>query len=157
VVAESPAYAWQDRIHDGVELDDAMQLQMFETYVSSNPEIRGYDCHIAPKGTYPEYANDPDNFVYVRWDFHNYFDGLKVKPKAIPPMLIRPERSYVTIDVEVNGHTYKQQRIDVLIDFTSVKGCKEICKSVKPGFIGLSPTCILTHIYSENVVHMCKF
>jgi hypothetical protein len=28
--AESPEYAWPDAIHDGVELDDAMQLQMFE-------------------------------------------------------------------------------------------------------------------------------
>jgi hypothetical protein len=34
-------------------------------------------------------------------------------------MLIRAQRSYMTIDVEVNGHTYKPQRIDVLIDFTS--------------------------------------
>jgi hypothetical protein len=59
---------------------------------------------------------------------HNYFDGLKVKPKAISFMLIRPERSYVTIDVEVNDHTYKRQRIDVFIDFTSVKCYKEICK-----------------------------
>jgi hypothetical protein len=34
-------------------------------------------------------------------------------------MLIRPERSYVAIDVEVNGHMYKRQKIDVLKDFTS--------------------------------------
>jgi hypothetical protein len=31
VNAESPAYAWLDAIHDGVQFDDAMQLQMFET------------------------------------------------------------------------------------------------------------------------------
>jgi hypothetical protein len=100
---------------------------MFETYVSS--EIRAYDCHIALKDKYPEYANDPDNFVYESWDFRNYFDGLKVLPKNIPPLLIRPQRSYVAIDVEVNGHTYKRQRIDVLIEFTSQAGCKEICKA----------------------------
>jgi hypothetical protein len=47
---ESPEYAWPDAIHDGVELDDAMQLQMFEAYVSTNPEICAHDCHIASKG-----------------------------------------------------------------------------------------------------------
>jgi hypothetical protein len=86
-----------DAIVDGVELDDAMQLQMFEVYGPSNSDIRAYDCHIAPKG--------------------------------IPPMLIRPEGSYVETDVEVNG----RQRIDVLIDFTSRAGCDEICSSLKPG------------------------
>jgi hypothetical protein len=59
--AESPAYAWPDAIVDGVALHDAMQLQMFETFVSSNPQICAYDCHIAPKGKYPAYENDPDN------------------------------------------------------------------------------------------------
>jgi hypothetical protein len=95
VNAESPAYAWPDAVLDGVELNDEKQLQMFETHVSSNPEIRAYNCHIAPKGKYPEYEDDPDNFVYGSGDFHNYFDGLKVKPKGIPPMLIRPQKSYV--------------------------------------------------------------
>jgi hypothetical protein len=63
---ESPAYAWPDLIHKGVELDDAMQLQMFETYVSSNSEIRAYDCHIAPEGKYPIYAKE---LVYRSWRF----------------------------------------------------------------------------------------
>jgi hypothetical protein len=40
VNVESPPYAWADIIHDGVDLDDEKQLKMFETCVSSNPEIR---------------------------------------------------------------------------------------------------------------------
>jgi hypothetical protein len=67
--AENPAFAWPDAIVDGVVLHDAMQLQMFETFVSSNPQICAYDCHIAPKGAYREYKDDPDNFVYASWDF----------------------------------------------------------------------------------------
>jgi hypothetical protein len=59
-------------------------------------------------------------------------------------MLIRPQRSYVAIDVDVNGHTYKRQRIDVLIGFTNPAGCKEICKSLRPGFIWLSRTRVQT-------------
>jgi hypothetical protein len=101
VNAESPTYAWPDAIVDGVELNDEKQLQMFETYVSSNPDIRAYNCHIARKGKYPEYEDDPDNLVYGSANFHNYFDGLKAKPKGIPPLLIRPQRSYVAIDVDV--------------------------------------------------------
>jgi hypothetical protein len=71
--------------------------------------------------------------VFGSWRFHNYFDGLNVKPTGIPPILIRPERSYVETDVEVNGNIYKRQRIDVIMDFTSVKGCQEICRTLKPG------------------------
>jgi hypothetical protein len=51
--------AWPDTIHDGVELDDGMQLHMFETYVSSNPEI----VHMIATSKYLEHDKDPDNHV----------------------------------------------------------------------------------------------
>jgi hypothetical protein len=68
-----------------------------------------------------------------------------------------PHVTYVAIDVEVSGHTYKRQRIDVLIDFTSESGCKAICRTLKPGFICLSSTQVQTHICSVNAVEMCNF
>jgi hypothetical protein len=37
--------------------------------------------------------------------------------------------TYVETDIEVNGLIYKRHRIDVLMDFTSAKGCQEICRS----------------------------
>jgi hypothetical protein len=92
-----------------------MQLQVFETFVSSNPQICAYDCHIAPKGEYPEFEKDHDNIVFASWDFHNHFDGLNVRPKKVPPTVIIPVKSYVETDVEVNGHVYKRRRIDVII------------------------------------------
>jgi hypothetical protein len=68
-------------------------------------------------------------------------------------MIIRPEKIYVETDVEVNGHTYKRRRIDVLMDFTSEKGCEEM----RPGFVCLSPTRVCTYIYSPNAEQMCYF
>jgi hypothetical protein len=44
-------------------------------------------------------------------------------------------RKYLEKDVEVNGHTHPRPRIDVIMDFTSVKGCEEICRTLRPGFI----------------------
>jgi hypothetical protein len=86
--AESPEYAWPDAIHDDVRLDGEVLLQMFETYVPTNPEVCAYDYHIASKGKHPEHKNTPNNFVYASWSFHDYFDGLKVIPKGTPPMLV---------------------------------------------------------------------
>jgi hypothetical protein len=123
---------------------------MFETYVSTNPEICAYDCHIASKGAHPEHKKNPNSFVDGSWRFHDYFDGLKVKPKNIPPMLIRPEKSYVETDVEVNGNIIKRQRIDLIMDFTSVKGCED-------PEAWLSPTRVRTHIYSTDPVEMGHF
>jgi hypothetical protein len=151
------AESWPDAIHDGVELDDAMQLQMFETYVSTNPEIRAYDCHIASVNRHPEHEKVASNLVYGSWRFHRYFDGLKVKPVGVLPILIRPERIYVEADSEIKGHTYTRQRIDVLMGFTSPAGCQEICRALKPGFVSLSPTRVRTHIYSANAEEMCYF
>jgi hypothetical protein len=76
--AESPTYAWPDAIHDGVVLDDEKSLQMFETYVSTNPELCAYDCRIASQGRHPKYKRVANTFVYGSWRFHHYFDGLKV-------------------------------------------------------------------------------
>jgi hypothetical protein len=70
----------------------------------------------ASKSTYPQHKKNPNDFVYGSWRFHHYFDGLKVKPKGIPPILIRPERIYVETDVEVNRKIYKRQKIDVIMD-----------------------------------------
>jgi hypothetical protein len=106
---ESSLYEWPDTIVHGVELDDVIQLQMFEVSVSSNSEIGAYECHIASKKERPTHDKDKLNRVYKSWRFHNYFDGLKVKPANTPPILIRPEKSYVAANVEVNGHTYKRQ------------------------------------------------
>jgi hypothetical protein len=60
------------------------------------------------------------------WRLHNYSDGLKVNPKNTPAILIIPERSYVETDVEVNGHTYKRQKIEVLMYFMSLRGCEDL-------------------------------
>jgi hypothetical protein len=87
------------------------------------------------------------------WRLHNCFDGLKVNPKNVPPILIIPERSYAETDVEVNGHTYKRQKIEVLM----LRGCEEMCRTLRPGFVSLSPTCVQTYLYlySPDAEEMC--
>jgi hypothetical protein len=54
-------------------------------------------------------------------------------------MVIRPEKSYVATNVEVNGHTYTRQRIDA-----------EISKRLRPGYEEVSPTCVRTHTCSDG-------
>jgi hypothetical protein len=76
-----------------------------------------------------EYKLVANNIVYGSCRFHDYFDGLRVIPQGIPPMLIRPERNYVETDVEVNGHTYKRQKTDVRMDLRVQKAAK---RSVAP-------------------------
>jgi hypothetical protein len=49
---DSPYSELPDTILERVELDDAMQLQMFEKNVFTNPDVRAYDCRIAPKAVY---------------------------------------------------------------------------------------------------------
>jgi hypothetical protein len=154
---EGPDCTWPDAIYDGVVLNDEMSLQMFEQYVSTNPQIRAYDCHIASAALYDEHKKNPNNFVYASWNFHNYFDGLKVNPKGIPPMLIRLVMSYVAKDIEVNGNRYPWRRIDVIMDFMSVKGCEEMCRTLRPGFIMINTTQVRTWIYSKDPEEMCHF
>jgi hypothetical protein len=82
---------------------------------------------------------------------------MKVFPKGVPPMIIRPWRSYVARDVEVNGSRYSVHMIEVIMDFTSVDACTEMCRTLRPGFTLLSTTQVKTHIYSKNPEEMCHF
>jgi hypothetical protein len=79
---------------------------------------------------------------------------LKVKPSNVPPMLIIPVKSYVETDVEVNGHVYKRRRIDVIMYFSSPKGCDTVSRTLKPGFVQSQ---FKTHIYAGNAERMCYF
>jgi hypothetical protein len=66
-------------------------------------------------------------------------------------LIVRPEKSYLAANVQVNGHAYKRQRIDVLMDFTNADGCREISRRLRPGFVGVSPTRVRAHKREKDV------
>jgi hypothetical protein len=80
-------------------------------------------------------------------------DGWITKPNT-PLVTVRLEKA---THIEVNGHTYKRQRIDVLMDFTSPDGCTELSNRLRKGHEGVNPTHSRTYIYSSNARGMCHY
>jgi hypothetical protein len=71
----------------------------------------------------------------------------------LPLMIGTPERACMETKAEINGHTFKRQRVDASVGFTSEEGCTEMRTRLRE-FQGVTATCTRTHVYSINVNRM---
>jgi hypothetical protein len=76
---------------------------------------------------------------------------------GIPCLLVRVVKTYTPTTFHVGRRELKRQRIDVLMDFTTEDGLREIMPTLNEGCAMLGPKRLQTYIYANDARQMCRF
>ena len=124
--ADSPEMSLNDVLSDSASIvsmrgDTSRTLQALEdTTVVANFGSQWYRCHLIPECAKDRLKNDPDNFIYASWPFHQHLDGLHTSGIGLA-ISLDPDSQPTREEVAVNDSYEERYRVVVIIHFEAVE------------------------------------
>jgi hypothetical protein len=124
--ADSPEMSLNDVLSDSASIvsmrgDTSRTLQALEdTTVVANFGSQWYRCHLIPECAKDRLKNDPDNFIYASWPFHQHLDGLNTTSGIGLAISLDPDSEPTREEVVVNDsyeERYREKEIDMGFKF----------------------------------------
>ena len=125
--ADSPEMSLNDVLSDSASVvsmcgDTSRTLQALEdTLVVANLGSKWYRCHLIPDCSKDRLKNDPDNFIYASWAFHQHLDGLHTVSGIGLAISLDPASPSIVEEVMVNDSYEDRYRVIVIIHFEAVE------------------------------------
>jgi hypothetical protein len=120
---DSPEMSLNDVLSDSASIvsmrgDTSRTLQALEdTTVVANFGSQWYRCHLIPATDRDRLKNDPDNFIYASWPFHQHLNGLNTTSGIGLAISLDPDSQPTREEVAVNDSYEERYRVVVIIHF----------------------------------------
>ena len=132
--------------------DTSRMLQALEnTNVVALYGSMWYKCHLISAKSEHALKNDPDNFIYASWIFHQQFDGLHT-PNGIAVAISIDSKDPVQEEVAVNDGYEQRWRVDVFIHFQNTVLAHSLEPWLKIGTNRVDDLCFKSFIYVRDHV-----
>jgi hypothetical protein len=152
---DSPQMSLNDVLSDTASVvslrgDTSYTLQALEaTEVVANLGSLWYRCHLIPAGAKDRLKDDPDNFIYASWLFHQHLDGLHT-PNGIGLAISLDPTAPIQEDLIVNNAYEHRWRVVVLIHFENIAVANVFQSMLKIGTERRDDLCFKSFIYVRN-------
>jgi hypothetical protein len=158
---DSPEMSLNDVLSDSASVvslrgDTSRTLQALEdSGVVGQLGSLWYKCHLIPAGAVDPLKNDPDNFIYASWPFHQHLDGLHT-PNGIGLAISLDPTAPTQEEVVINDGYELRWRVVVLIHFQNIKVANVFQAILKPGTERLTDTCFKSFIHVRDDAKFSK-
>jgi hypothetical protein len=154
---DSPEMSLNDVLSDSASVvsirgDTSRTLQALEnTAAVAILGSKWYRCHLIPDCSKNKLKNDPDNFIFASWPFHQHLDGLNTMCGIGLTISLDPDIQPVREEVAVNDSYEDRDKVSVLIHFQDVEVAKFFEAMLKAGTDRISDTCFKSFIHVRSV------
>ena len=160
---DSPEVSLNDVLSDSASVvsmrgDTSRTLQALEdTTVVANFGSKWYKCHLIPDCSRDRLKNDPDNFIYASWPFHQHLDGLHTASGIGLAISLDPDSPSIVEEVLVNDSYEDRYRVIVIIHFEAVEVANIFQVMLKAGTTRIGDTCFksFVHVRSDKNFSKC--
>ena len=158
---DSPEMSLNDLLSDTATVvslrgDTSFALQALEnTSVVAHLGSQWYKCHLIPKGSKSSLKNDPDNFIYASWLFHQHLDGLNT-PSGIGLAISLVASTPIQEEVAVNDAFEQRWRVEVLVHFESVEVANVFQAFFKAGTLKRDERCYKSFVHVRSYSNFSK-
>ena len=160
---DSPELSLNDVFSDTVSVvsmggDTSRTLQALEdTTVVASFGSQWYKCHLIPAADKENLLrNDPDNFIYASWQFHQLLDGLNT-PSGIGLAISLDLDSQPTIEeVAVNDLYAERYKVFVILHFESAQVANVFQAMLKFGTVKIDDTHFKSFIHVRSFANFSK-
>ena len=160
--ADSPEMSLNDVLSDSASIvsmrgDTSRTLQALEdTTVVANFGSRWYRCHLIPECAKDRLKNDPDNFIYASWPFHQHLDGLHTTSGIGLAISLDPDSQPTREEVAVNDSYEERYRVVVIIHFEAVEVANIFQAMLKVGTVRIDDTHFKSFIHVRSFANFSK-
>jgi hypothetical protein len=159
---DSPEMSLNDVLSDSASIvsmrgDTSRTLQALEdTNVVANFGSQWYRCHLIPACAKDPLKNDPDNFIYASWPFHQHLDGLHTTSGIGLAISLDNSSPSIAEEVLVNNSYERRHRVIILIHFEAVEVANIFQAMLKTGTTRIDDTCFKSFIHVRSVENFSK-
>jgi hypothetical protein len=159
---DSPEMSLNDVLSDSASVvsirgDTSRTLQALEnTAAVAILGSKWYRCHLIPDCSIDKLKNDPDNFIFASWPFHQHLDGLNTMCGIGLTISLDPDIQPVREEVAVNDSYEHRDKVSVLIHFQDVEVAKFFEAMLKAGTDKIGDTCFKSFIHVRSVNNFSK-
>lgn len=158
---DSPEMSLNDILSDSASIvsfrgDTSYSLQALEnSHVVAQLGSQWYRCHLIPAGAKDGLKDDPDNYIYASWIFHQHLDGLNT-PNGIGLAISLDPTAPSLEDVVVNNGYEKRWRVVVLIHFENIEVANVFQAFLKSGTERRDDLCFRSFLHVRDHVIFSK-
>lgn len=158
---DSPEMSLNDVLSDSASVvslrgDTSYTLQALEdTHYVARIGSLWYRCHLIPAGAKDGLKDDPDNFIYASWLFHQHLDGLNTT-NGIGLAISLDPTAPIQEEVAVNNGYEQRWRVVVCIHLENIEVANVFQVILKTGTERLSDLCFKSFLHVRNHVNFSK-
>ena len=159
---DSPEMSLNDILSDTASVvsifgDTSRTLQALEnTAAVAILGSKWYKCHLIADCSENQLKNDPDNFIYASWPFHQQLDGLNTMCGIGLTISLDPDSQPMREEVSVNDSYEARYRVSVVLNFQDVAVAKFFGAMLKIGTDKIGDTCFKSFIHVRSVENFSK-
>jgi hypothetical protein len=118
--------------------------------------VSWYRCHLIPDTSKDTLKNDPDNFIYASWTFHQHLDGLNTPSGIGIAIALDSEIAAVREEVLVNDNYEYRDRVSVLLYFEDINVANVFQTLLKQGTERLGDSCFRSFVHVRSASKFSK-
>ena len=160
--ADSPEMSLNDVLSDSASVvsmrgDTSRTLQALEdTTVVANFGSQWYRCHLIPATDKDLLKNDPDNFIYASWPFHQLLDGLNTASGIGLAISLDPDSQPTKEEVAVNDSYEERYKVFVILHFEAAQVANIFQAMLKVGTVKIDDTHFKSFIHVRSFANFSK-
>ena len=160
--ADSPEMSLNDVLSDSASVvsmrgDTSRTLQALEdTTVVANFGSQWYRSHLIPATDKDLLKNDPDNFIYASWPFHQLLDGLNAASGIGLAISLDPDSQPTKEEVAVNDSYEERYKVFVILHFEAAQVANIFQAMLKVGTVKIDNTHFKSFIHVRSFANFSK-